>query len=128
MTIRDCWTIAGQGISIGRNLEHSTEAACRQEHALGMKHVELTGGDLERDDSAAFALDHDQVEHVEFVKERHPLLDALLVQGLQDHVPGSVGRMAGSHHRQPRFGGICAGGRGRIVSRIGLGMTAKASL
>src|SRR5699024_2138698 len=30
----------------------------------------------------------------------HVLLDAVLVEGLQDHVPGAVGRVAGAAHRR----------------------------
>ena len=39
-----------------------------------------------------------QVEHVELVEELDALLDAVLVQGLQDHVAGAVGRVAGAAH------------------------------
>ena len=50
---------------------------------------------------AAFAVVHDQVEHVELVEERHPLLDALLVERLEDHVPGAVGGVASTTRTEP---------------------------
>ncbi len=39
-----------------------------------------------------------QVKHVVLVEELHVLLDALLVQRLQNHVAGAVGRVAGAAH------------------------------
>ena len=61
-----------------------------------MEDVELAGGDLDGDDPPALAVDHDEVQHVELVEERHALLDALLVERLEDHVAGAVGRVAGA--------------------------------
>jgi hypothetical protein len=41
----------------------------------------------------------DQIHHLELVEKGHLVLDALLVKGLQDHVPGAVRRVAGPAHR-----------------------------
>ena len=43
--------------------------------------------------------DHQQVDHLELVEEVDLVLQALLVEGLQDHVPGAVGGMAGTADR-----------------------------
>jgi hypothetical protein len=56
--------------------------------------VDLAGGELVRDDTcchrAVVRLVHQQVEDVELVVELDVLLDAVLVQRLQDHVAGAV--------------------------------------
>ena len=41
-----------------------------------------------------------QVQAVELVEEAHVALHALLVQRLQDHVAGAVGRVARAHDRR----------------------------
>jgi hypothetical protein len=40
-----------------------------------------------------------QIDHLEFVEKGDLVLDALLVKGLQNHVPGAVGGVAGPLHR-----------------------------
>jgi hypothetical protein len=40
-----------------------------------------------------------QIHDLEFVEKGHLVLDALLVKGLQDHVPGAIGRIAGPPNR-----------------------------
>ncbi len=52
-----------------------------------------------RRDRAARRLRQRQVEHVELVEELDVVLDAVLVQRLQDHVAGAVGGVAGPAHR-----------------------------
>ena len=41
---------------------------------------------------------YDDIEHVVFVEKGHLVLDALLIQCLQYHMPRSVGSVAGSPH------------------------------
>jgi hypothetical protein len=58
--------------------------------------VNLTGAQLQRDDATGAAVVADQeIEHVELVEEIDLVLDALLVERLQDHVPGAIGGIAG---------------------------------
>ena len=95
---------------------------------LAWKGVELPGGDLDGDDPSTLAVDHDQVEHVELVEERHALLDALLIEGLKDHVAGPVGRVTGPHHRNSGLGSLGPGGGGLVINRVGLGVPAEPSL
>ena len=106
MAVGDGRAVAGQGVGVGRDLEHPAEPAGGDQDALGVERVQLTRGDLDGHDPPALAVDHDQVQHVELVEERHPLLDALLVERLQDHVAGAVGRVAGPHHGDSRLGGL----------------------
>ena len=40
-----------------------------------------------------------QVHHLEFVEKGHFVFHTLLVEGLQDHMPGAVGCVAGPSHR-----------------------------
>ena len=44
-----------------------------------------------------FAIQH-QVQNLVLVIKRDPVLDALLIQSLQDHVSGAVGRITGPAH------------------------------
>src|SRR5207253_1358661 len=87
VTIHGGGAITCEGEGVRGHFEHAAEAARGDQYGFGMEGMELAGGDLDRDDSTAGPVDHDQVEHVVFVEERHALLDALLVEGLKDHVP-----------------------------------------
>jgi len=49
--------------------------------------------------AAGPAIHHQQIQHVELVEELDALLDAVLVQRLQDHVTGAVGGEARPAHR-----------------------------
>jgi hypothetical protein len=64
--------------------------------------VDLAGRQLVGDDARghglAVDLREDEVEDVELVVELDAGLDAVLVQRLQDHVAGAVGRVAGAAH------------------------------
>jgi hypothetical protein len=48
---------------------------------------------------AACPSSYQEINDLVFVVERHIVLDTLLVNGLQDHVTGAVGRMTGPAHR-----------------------------
>ena len=75
-------------------------AARGDQHGLGVDGVQLAGLDLVGNHAAAFAIaGEEQVDQVELVEEVDPVLDALLVQGLDDHVTGAVSRVAGPTDR-----------------------------
>ena len=66
--------------------------------------MQVAGGQLVRDSRGdpaigALAVEHD-VEHLVLVEEVDVARHALLVQRLQDHVAGAVGRVAGPAHRR----------------------------
>ena len=52
--------------------------------------MNLAGRQLEGHHAAAAPVLYDQVEHVELVEEGGTFLNVLLVQGLQNHMPGAV--------------------------------------
>ena len=93
----DAHAVAGEGVRVGRRLEDLAEAAGGEHDGLGLEHVDLAGGELVGDDpgrpldAVAPSRRQHQVEHVELVEELDLVLDALLVERLQDHVAGAVG-------------------------------------
>ena len=110
--------IAGEGMRVGGDFENFTESARRQNHRFGVKDMNLPRRDFDRHAAATFAVLDDQVKNLEFVEKCCVVLDILLVQGLQNHMPRAVRRFARTHH-----GNAFA----RIVW-VGLGMSAKAPL
>jgi hypothetical protein len=95
--------VAGEGVRVRRDLEELAVAAGGEDDGLRLEDVEFAGGQLVRDDAGGLAdpvlLVQQQVQDVELVEELHALLDAVLVQRLQDHVAGAVRRVAGPAHR-----------------------------
>ena len=95
--------VTGQGVRVGGHLEELAGAAGREDDRLRLEDVDLAGGQLVRDDTRGLldAVDvlEQQVEHVELVEELHALLDAVLVQRLEDHVAGAVRGVAGPADR-----------------------------
>ena len=115
----DAHAVAGQGVRVGRGLEDLAEPAGGEHDRLGVEDVDLAGGQLvgdRRPDDAAPS-GQQQVEHVELVEELDALLDAVLVERLQDHVAGAVGREAASGAPAPRRG--CGCGRRSGAGRSG---------
>ncbi len=100
VAVDDPDAVAGESVRVGGGLEDLSEAAGGEHDGLGAEHVDLTGGQFVRHyaGGALSVLGHHQVEHVELVVELHALLDAVLVQGLQDHVAGAVGGVTGAAH------------------------------
>ncbi len=61
--------------------------------------MKLPRGNLQGHHPADGPVPEEQIDHMKLIEEGDLLLDALLVQGLQDHVAGPVGRVAGTPHR-----------------------------
>ncbi len=95
--------VAGQGVRVGGRLVHPARPAGRDHDGLGVEDVDLAGGQLVGDHPGghrtARGLGEHQVQRVELVEELDVVLDAVLVQRLQDHVAGAVGGVAGSAYR-----------------------------
>jgi len=70
-----------------------------KEHRLGMKKMQFARRDLERHQTARLAIDLNQVEQLELVEKGDIVLQALLIQSLQNHVAGPIGCMARPAHR-----------------------------
>ncbi len=100
-----CHRVAGKRVRVRRDFEHAPEAARGQQRRFGVKDVILTGVDLDGDGALAYAVLEDQVHDEELVEKLHLLLEALLVERLQDHVAGAVGGLAGAHHGPLAVGG-----------------------
>ena len=60
-----------------------------------MEDVQLPGQQFKSHHPRGGAIHHDQVQNLKFIKEVDIVFDALLVEGLQDHMPGAVGSEAG---------------------------------
>jgi hypothetical protein len=99
--------VPGEGVGVGRDLEHLAEAAGREEGGLALEDVEVTGRELIGDHArqrrvgagSAVVAGEGHVEHDELREEVDVAGHALLVQGLQDHVARAVGRVTGPPHR-----------------------------
>lgn len=96
-------SVTRQRVRVRRHLEELAGAAGRVDHGLRLEDVDLTGRQLVRDDTGGVLdpvdLDDQLVQDVELVEELHALLHAVLVQRLEDHVAGAVGRVAGPADR-----------------------------
>ncbi len=91
--------VAGQRQRVRGHREDAPEAAAGEDDRLGVEGVDLAGADRDRDDAADLTVVDQQIEHLEFVEEVDVVLDALLVERLQDHVAGAVGGVARAHYR-----------------------------
>ncbi|CCK27925.1 hypothetical protein BN159_3546 [Streptomyces davaonensis JCM 4913] len=95
--------VTGEGVRVRRHLEELAAAAGGVDHGLRLEDVDLTGGQLVRHHAGrlpdAVDLGDQLVQDVELVEELHALLDAVLVQRLEDHVAGAVRGVAGPADR-----------------------------
>ena len=89
-------TIARHGVGIGRDLEYSSEATRRDHHSFGVKDVQLTGSDFVGDYPFRDVILDEQVHHLKFVEEPDVVLNALLVQRLEDHMSRAIRCVTGS--------------------------------
>ncbi len=94
--------VAGEAVGVGGDLEHLAEAAAGEQDGLRAEDVEVAGGLVVGDDPGHPALPavvgEGDVEDHELVEEGDAPLHALLVERLEDHVAGAVGRVAGPPH------------------------------
>ena len=98
----DAQAVAGQGVRVGGGLVHPARAAGGEHDRLGVEDVDVAGGELVGDDPGGdrtgLGLGDRDVECVELVEELDVVLDAVLVQRLQDHVAGAVGGVTRPAH------------------------------
>ena len=90
--------VAGQRVGVGADAKHLAAATRGEQDHLGMKGVNFPRGQAQRHHSRAAPLLNQQVEDVILVVKVHIVLDALLVAGLKNHVPGAVRGVAGAPH------------------------------
>ena len=101
----DAQAVAGQGVGVGGGLVHPARAAGGEHDRLGVEDVDVTGRQLVGDDpgghGAGLRLGDRDVECVVLVEELDVVLDAVLIERLQDHVAGAVGGVT-----RPAHGGL----------------------
>ncbi len=94
--VDDRRAVPGQAVRVAGHRPDTPPAAGGEQRRLCVEDVQLACAQFERDDAADRAVVHDQVDDVKLVEEGDVVLDALLVERLQDHVPGAVGGVAGA--------------------------------
>jgi hypothetical protein len=67
--VGDRHQVAGERVGVAGDLEDAAVAARGDDRRLGVEGVQLAGREFIGDHAAAFAVHHDQVEHVELVEE-----------------------------------------------------------
>ena len=96
----DGGAVAGEAVGVAGDLPHAAKAAGGEDQGFGVENVQVAAVDLIGDDAAGPSVGREQqVQHVVLIEEAHVAGDALLVEGLQDHVAGAVGGMTGAAHR-----------------------------
>ena len=94
LAVNDSNTVTCESVRVRSGLEDLAETTGCKHDAFALKNVKLSGGKFVSNNSrwALFFSDlgHHQVEHVELVVELDAELDAVLIQGLQNHVAGAV--------------------------------------
>src|SRR5208282_5529561 len=88
--------VAGARMS-GRAREPSASvAAGRQNDLMGAKPMQRALGHVKRNDAAAFAVFHNEIEREVFDEKTRIVLQRLLIQGMQHRMPRAIGRRAGT--------------------------------
>src|SRR5690606_41694652 len=92
--------VAGACESVRGHAEYPAEAARGDKDGFRMDRVELAGLDLVGDDAAALAvIGEEDVDQVVLAEEVDVVLDAPLVEGLDNHVAGTARRVRGAPQR-----------------------------
>ena len=112
-TQTDRRAISGERMGVGSHFPTTTPAARGKKHRFAVEDVEIARGNIHGNNAAHLVAHADQVYDLVLVVEIDVVLNALLVQRLQDHVPRAVGGVAGAVDRLAGFV---------------IGMTAKAAL
>ena len=73
-------------------------SACGEDDSFGMDRMQFARGEFNGDNARSFPVDHDEIKHLIFIKEVDLVLNALLIQRLQDHVTRAVCGVRGSSH------------------------------
>ena len=88
--------VAGAGVRGGAGEIGAAVAAGGEDRHVGAEAMQLALGQVERDDAAAGAVLHDQVDREVLDEEGRRVAERLLVQRVQHRVAGAVGRGAGA--------------------------------
>ena len=93
--------VAGLRVRAGAREIAAAVSAGGDHHGLGAEAMDRAVVEIERDDPAADAVLHDQVEREIFDEEVGVLLQALLIERVEHRVAGAVGGGAGALRRRP---------------------------
>ena len=91
--------VAGVGIGVGCDRIDTAMTAGGEDDGLGVKGVQLAGGKLHGDHASGPAVDDQQVEDLILIEKVDLVLETLLIEGLEDHVTGSVSSVGRAAHR-----------------------------
>ncbi len=82
--------VAGVGMGVGRDLPGAAVAAGGQQNGAGVKNVQAAVADIPGHQAPGHVLLDQQRQHLEFVEKKDIVLQALLVEGMQQNVAGDV--------------------------------------
>jgi hypothetical protein len=68
-----------------------------------MEGMQLARRKFDSDNAGSLAIGNEKIQNLKFIKERDPILQTLLVQGLQDHVTCAIRGMRGTANGFARF-------------------------
>ena len=98
--------VAGVGVGVGGDLPGAAVAAGGQQHGAGVEDVQPALADVPGHQPAGDVVLQQQRQHLELVEEQHVVLQALLVEGVQQHVAGDVLGEAGARRRVAAEGAL----------------------
>ena len=93
-------TVAGAGMGARGAVEHAPAAACRQHNGMTAEAMDRSVLHAQRDNTAAFAIFHDQIDREIFNEEVRVIFQRLLIERMQHGVTSTVSRGAGALHRR----------------------------
>ena len=98
--------VAGVGVGVGSDLPGAAVAAGGQQHGAGVENVQAALADVPGHQAAGHVVADQQRQDLELVEEEDIVLQALLVQGVQQHVAGDVLGEAGARRGMAAEGAL----------------------
>ena len=99
LAVEDGLQVPGEGVGVGGHLVDAAKAPRGDDDGLGLEEVQFSRGQLVGHQTLGHPVLNDDIGDVELVVEGDVVLHALLVKGLEDHVPGAVGGVGRPVHR-----------------------------
>ncbi len=94
--IGDCHAVAHAGQRVAGDAPGAAIAAGRKQHNLGVERMDFAVAQVHCHDARHRVIDHYQVQRQIFIEETHLIFDGLLEHGLENHMAGAVGGIAGA--------------------------------
>ena len=86
-------TIACVRIRIGRDFKDATISTRGKDDSFRMEGMQFARGKFNGNHARGFAFHHNEIKDLIFIEERDLVLDALLIERLQDHMTCAIRRM-----------------------------------